>query len=125
MWQRRSVAGLDLGERRLLVSQTAPSFRGQRVWKTQPDGGSAALGISPSSRMRGRSSPSSVGHGGEERLGVRMVRRREDGRGVADLHQPAEVEHGDPVGQVADDPEVVGDEEVGDALARPGGRRAG
>ena len=45
-----------------------------------------------------------------------MVRRREDGRRRADLHHAAEVEDGDPVGEVADDAEVVRDEEVGDAL---------
>ena len=48
------VARLDLGQRRLCSSQIAPSLRGQRVWKTQPDGGSAALGMSPSRRIRSR-----------------------------------------------------------------------
>ena len=43
------------------VSQTAPSLRGQRVWKTQPLGGSAALGMSPPSRIRSRPPPSIVG----------------------------------------------------------------
>ena len=47
-----------------------------------------------------------------------MVRAFVDGLGEAELHQPAEVEHGDPVGDVAHDPEVVGDEEVGDLLLR-------
>ena len=32
----------------------AAQARGQRVWKTQPVGGSAALGMSPSRRMRSR-----------------------------------------------------------------------
>ena len=52
------------------------------------------------------------GHRREERLRVRvdgprleLVRRRQ-------LHDLAEVHHGDPVGDVADDGEVVGDEEV-------------
>ena len=35
-----------------------------------------------------------------------------------ELHQPPEVEHRDAVGEVADDAEVVRDEEVGDVLAR-------
>ena len=39
----------------------SPMNRGQRVWNTQPDGGSAWLGISPSSRIRGRSTPSICG----------------------------------------------------------------
>ena len=42
----------------------------------------------------------------------------EDRLGRAELHQPAEVEHGDAVGEVADDAEVVRDEEVADALRR-------
>ena len=35
--------------------------RGQRVLKTQPDGGLAGLGISPSRMIRRRSSPSTFG----------------------------------------------------------------
>ena len=112
------VAGSTSTSGGSVVSQIAPSLRGQRVWKTQPEGGSAALGISPSSRIRSRRSPSIVGHGREQRLGVRVVRPGEDGLGGAELHQPAEVEHGDAVGQVAHDAEVVRDEEVRDALAR-------
>ena len=47
-----------------------------------------------------------------------MVRPAEDGLRAPELHQPAEVEHGDAVGEVADDAEVVRDEEVGDAALR-------
>ena len=57
-------------------------------------------------------------HGREQRLGVRVVRPVEDRLGRAQLHQPAEVEHGDAVGQVADDAEVVRDEDVGDLRSR-------
>ena len=46
-------------------------------------------------------------HGGEQRLGVGMVRAVEDDIGRTELHQPAEVEHRDPVGDVAHDAEVV------------------
>ena len=42
-------------------TQISPRNRGQRVWKTQPEGGFVALGISPSRRMRVRSSPSRFG----------------------------------------------------------------
>ena len=42
-------------------TQMSPRKRGQRVWKTQPDGGSAADGISPCKRMRSRRSPSAPG----------------------------------------------------------------
>ena len=52
-------------------------------------------------------------HGREQRLGVRVVRPAEHGFRGAELHQPAEVEHRDAVGEVADDAEVVRDEEVG------------
>ena len=55
------VLGLDLCERRLLLDADRAEKRGQRVWKTQPDGGSAADGISPSRSMRVRCSPSMVG----------------------------------------------------------------
>ena len=44
-----------------------------------------------------------------------MVRAAEDRLRVADLHDPPEVENGDPVGEVADDAEVVRDQQV----ARP------
>ncbi len=54
-------------------------------------------------------SPSAVDrrHGGQERLGVRVVRTVEDDVGRAELLHPSEVEHGDPIGDVADDTEVV------------------
>ena len=80
--------------------------------KTQPVGGLAGLGISPSSRIRRALLAVDVGDGRQQRLGVRVVRSAEDGLGVADLHDPAEVHHGDPVGEVADDAEVVRDEQV-------------
>src|SRR3954451_24066752 len=53
-------------------------------------------------------------HRREQRLGVRMVWSVEDRLGGAELHQPAEVQHGDAVREVADDAEVVRDEEVRD-----------
>ena len=46
-------------------------------------------------------------HRREQRLGVRMVRPVEDDVGRPELHQAAEVEHRDPVGDVAHDAEVV------------------
>lgn len=42
------VVDLDRGVSR---SQIGPSFRGQRGWKGQPDGGAAGLGGGSSSRM--------------------------------------------------------------------------
>ncbi len=56
------------------------------------------------------------GHRGEERLGVGMVRRVEDDARVTHLHQLAQVDHGHHVGQIADDGQVVGDEERADPV---------
>ena len=106
------VAGLDFASGGSVVSQIAPILRGQRVWKTQPLGGSAALGISPSSRIRSRPVVLERRHRRQQRLGVGMVGAAEDALGRPELHQPTEVEHGDPVRDVADDAEVVADEEV-------------
>ena len=92
------------------------SLRGQRVWNTQP---ARRVG-------RGRDltlQPDPVGplaverwHGGEQRLGIRMVRPGEDGLGRPDLHHPPEIQHDDAVGQVPDQAQVVGDEQVGGLL---------
>ena len=44
------------------ITSHVPSMnRWQRVWNTQPDGGLAGLGISPSRRMRSDGSPSTLG----------------------------------------------------------------
>ena len=72
-------------------SQIVPMRRGHRVWKTHPVGGSAALGMSPSSLIRSRSLAVDRRHGREQRLGVRMMRACEDGLRQADLHEPSEI----------------------------------
>ncbi len=46
------------------------------------------------------------------------MRAAEDDLGGAELHQPSEIEDCDPVGDVADDAEVVRDEEIGGAMLR-------
>ena len=74
--------------------------------------------MSPSSRIRSRPPPSIVGTAESKRLGVRVVRAVEDDVRRAELLQPAEVEDGDAVRDVAHDAEVVGDEEVRDPLLR-------
>ena len=81
------------------------------MWKTQPLGGLAGLGISPSSRMRARFAVH-AGHGRQQRLRVRVVRPAEHRLRIADLHDPPEVHHRDPVGEVAHDAQVVGDQQV-------------
>ena len=100
-----------------VVSQISPILRGQRVWNTQPLGGLAALGISPSRRMRWRSTASMLGHRRQQRLGVGVVREREDLVGRSELHQSTQVQHRDAIRQVAHHREVVTDEQVGDVLS--------
>ena len=51
---------------------------------------------------------------GEQRLRVGVMRRAEDDVGRADLHQAPEVHHPDAIGDVAHDPQVVRDEDVGE-----------
>src|SRR5256885_149294 len=64
MWQRIPWPVSASASGGSVVSQIAPSLRGQRVWKGQPLGGLAALGISPSRRMRLRGGGAGVGTGG-------------------------------------------------------------
>ena len=54
-------------------------------------------------------------HRGEQRLGVGVLRARVHDLGLALFDDPAEVHHRDAVAHVADDREVVRDEEVRDA----------
>jgi len=42
-----------------------------------------------------------------------MLRRREQFFGGRGLHDPADVHHSDPLADVLDDAQVVGDEEIG------------
>ena len=86
------------------------------MWKRQPDGGFAGLGMSPL-RMTRRRARSVAGirhrHRRQQRDGVRMERVLVERGGRRDLDDLAEVHHGHAVGDVADDREVVGDEQVG------------
>ena len=61
MWQRIRWPGSGSESGGSCCSQMSPIFLGHRVWKTQPDGGDTALGISPSRRMRVRSPSPNVG----------------------------------------------------------------
>ena len=118
MWQRIRWSGSTSTSGGSCSSQIVPILRGQRVWKTHPRrrirrARDVALEPDPLA-------PAAVDrrHGREQRLGVRVVRAVEDDVGRAELHQPPEVEDGDAVGDVADDAEVVADEEVRDATFR-------
>ena len=91
---------------------------GQRVWKRQPEGGRSALGMSPASRERrprARSRGLQRRHRRDQRLRVRMQRRGVDRALVGDLHDLAEIHHGDAVGDVLHHAEVVRDEQEGQA----------
>ena len=112
------MAGLRLDERRLLLLADRAQL-------------AVAAGVEDAARGRGRRArdlalePDPLAaaavdrrDGREERLGVRMVRAGEHDVRRPELLQAAEVEDGDPVGDVADDPEVVGDEEVRDLALR-------
>ena len=118
MWQRMWWPSSTSTSGGSVSSQIAPSFRGQRVWKTQPDGGEAALGMSPSSRIRSRPPPSIVGTAESSASVYGWCGPSNTTSAGAELLHPAEVEHGDPVRDVADDAEVVRDEEVRDPLLR-------
>ena len=107
------VPGLDLDERRLghladALHERGGSACGRRSrWAGWPDSGSRPRGGSGP-----RVSPSTLGHGRQERLGVRVVGPAEDRLRIADLHDPPEVHDRDPVGEVAHDAKVVRDQQV-------------
>ena len=61
MWQRIRCPGSTSMSGGSVTSHRFWMKRWQRVWKTQPLGGSAGLGMSPSRRMRGLTSPSTLG----------------------------------------------------------------
>ena len=56
-------------------------------------------------------------HRREQRLGVRVMGTGEDRPGRPVLHHPAQIEHGDAVGEIAHHSEVVRDEDIAHALA--------
>ncbi len=90
--------------------------RGQRVRNRQPDGGLIGDGGSP---MQGRAGPrrARLGRGDrvEQRLRVRVQRLLVHRLAGADLAELAQVHHRDPVADLLDQGQVVGDEQVGQA----------
>ena len=87
----------------------------QRVWNRQPLGGAIGDGTSPAtSSTRRRSSGIGHRHGVEQRPGVGVAGCGEQLVGGGGLDDPAEVHHRHAVGDVLDDPEVVGHDEVGE-----------
>ena len=96
--------------------QQRPRPCGQRGWKRQPGGGSIGEGRSPPRTIARAAAAVLVDHRHrrEQRVRVRVPRAREELVGRRDLDDLAEVHDGDPVAHVADDREVVRDEEVGE-----------
>ena len=103
-----------------VCSQTLPNVRGQRCAKQQPRVERSLAPASRRARIRVPCGQRRVGRGNrrEQRLGIGMIGRREDGIGRPFLADDARVHHGDPVRDVHDHRQVVRDEEVGSRACR-------
>ena len=91
------------------------SAAGQRVRKWQPEGGLIALGTSPLSTIRCADPRRSAGDGRNQARRVGMQRAAEQLCRRRRLHHAAEIQHDDPVGDVAHHRQIVRDEQVGQA----------
>lgn len=100
---RRSIALADIAE---AARTTAGQGTTRGVVAARP------IGCQTHARVR---LPLGNGHGREQRLGVGMVRALDNLLDVALLDDFAAVHDGDSVGEMGDDGNVVGDEQVGDA----------
>jgi hypothetical protein len=102
-----------------MVAQSR-SFSGcwQRGWNGQPGGGEDGLGTSPCSTTRiGRASGSATGTADSSARVYGCLGVVDDGAGVTELDDAAEIHDRDAVADVLDHAEVVGNEEVGQAEA--------
>ena len=118
MWQRIRWPASTSTQRRLgLLADRAELPRAARVEDAagRRRGGARDVAFEPDPLA---SAAVDRRHRREQRLGVRVVRPLEHDLRRAELHQPAQVEHGDPVRDVAHDAEVVRDEEERDAALR-------
>ena len=94
-------------------AQRSVAFQ-QRVRNRQPDGGSVGVGASPVSTMRRRpvsTSGSGIGAADSSAWVYGWAERSYTSVGRPGLDDPPEVHDGDPVADVADDGQVVGDEQ--------------
>ena len=109
------------------VSRQSGRTCGQRVWKWQPDGGASGLGTSPpTSTPLARAAPARAAGSRPAAPCVYGWRgAANSARFDADLDDAAEVHHRDAVGDVADDREVVGDEQVRRGRSAAAGPAAG
>src|SRR5215471_3662905 len=106
------MARLALGERRLLrPANVAEAARTARVedaaWRRVDGAGDLAFQAHTAARL-----PVDRRNGREQRLRIGMMRARKDPLGRADLHEAAEIEHRDAIGEITDRPEIVRDEDV-------------
>ena len=93
------------GRRRVPASAT------QRGWNAQPGGGFSRLGGCPGIGSRRARSESTRARLFMSPIVYGMPRRLEDREDVADLHDAARVHDDHAVGELRDEPEVVGDED--------------
>ena len=114
-WHATSRSRLDLAQHRLLGRAAG---EGQRAARVEAAAGrridrarDVALqhqAVAPGPRVRHR-------RRGDQRLGIGMQRPVEHGRLGADLDDPPEIHHRDPVADMLDHAKVVRDEQIGDA----------
>ena len=105
--RRRSTSTPVQRSRMPSRSASPEATTGQRGWKRQPGGTSDRIG-----RLAGEDLLLDLlllGHDRQQRLRVRVLRVGEHLLGAAELDDPAEVHHGDAVGDVPRQAEVVGD----------------
>ena len=120
---RRASTPPAAPRRRRTAAAPPPCSGRTRAGSAGGSGSPAGCAPRPASRPRGSSGPSRSpspggsgdGRHGHERLRVRVARRPDDALRRADLHDPAEVHHRDPVRDDPGDRQVVGDEQVGQA----------
>ena len=95
-------------QRRHVAPAAVAARSGQRVWKRQPGGGLIGLGMSPSSSARSRTARR-IGqrHRRQQRPRVGVARVAEQLVGRRGLDDLAEIHHGDAVGDVLHDREIV------------------
>jgi hypothetical protein len=118
------MAGDELARRLLLERRGDPTThvdrqRAPRVEGTPGGrlGGTRELAVEDDLRPPALAPRVGNGDRAHERLGVGVQRPREQGIARRQLDDPAQVHHGDPVADVADDREVVGDEQIRDPEA--------
>ena len=109
----RRVAGGDLHES---GARHVAELHGVRAARVEPAAGRRVAGARHIAHQRHKLSLacSHFRNGGEQRLRVRMPRRRKQRASFRDLDDLAQIHHRDPVADVPDNAEVVRDEQIGE-----------